>query len=850
MKKKFVSRLFLFAFFQVFAVTGFAKGSPASPVAYSDGNVRFTVLTDGVVRLEWNASGKFTDEASFLAVNKKLPIPDYTVKSGGAWVSVATSKMMLKYKKGTGKFSPANLTISSVKGIIPFVWKPGMKPNGNLKGTYRTLDGFEGNMSTFNKKEMPLEDGLLSTEGWTLLDDSRNFLFDNSEWPWVKPRSDKEGQDWYFMAYGHDYKAAIKDFSAFAGKVPLPPRYCFGYWWSRYWSYSDKEIRDLVSKFHTYDIPLDVMVVDMDWHYTDRGFGGWTGWTWNRRLFPAPEKFLNFLKSNDLKITLNLHPADGVASYEKPYPEMAAWMGVDTASHATIPYVGSDKKFMTGLLDKVLRPMEKDGVDFWWLDWQQRPFDQKLDSLSNTWWLNYVFFSSMERNRETRPMLYHRWGGLGNHRYQIGFSGDAVISWKSLAFQPYFTNCASNVLYGYWSHDIGGHMFKSGQKNELDPELYTRWMQYGAFTPVLRTHSTKNAELNKEIWNFKGDYFDALRNVVLLRYQLAPYVYTMARETYDTGISLCRPMYYDYPETKEAYDFKNEYMFGDNMLVAPIDQPMENGVSKVRVWLPAGNEWFEWNTGTLLKGGQTVERSFTLAEYPVYIKAGSILPLYDRVKNLNKNNEDVTIAVFPGTKGSFSMYEDNGNDKNYATEYATTSLTSERNNQDLVVTIGARKGAYSGMPETRQFKVKVYGSAVPESVTVNGVKAAFEYLGDELALLITVPELSCATAKKINIHYPAKTPELNNGMVHNLKLFSKSITGLKFRNSGLVLTPDMGYTDQTSISLTYYPERFDQLVEQFQKNYNRLPEMLKEQKLKEEDISWFLNSVGWKNDVK
>lgn len=350
---------------------------------------------------------------------------------------------------------------------------------------------------------MKLEDGLLSTDGWTLIDDSKNFLFDNSEWAWVKEREHKDGQDWYFMAYGHDYKAALKDFTVFAGKVPLPPRYAFGYWWSRYWSYSDKEMRQLVDNFHTYNIPLDVLVVDMDWHYTDPGFGGWTGWTWNRRLFPNPAKFLGYLKSNDLKITLNLHPADGVAPYEEKYPEMAQWMGVDTAKQERIPWVVSDKRFINGMFNKVLRPMEKQGVDFWWLDWQQWMYDKKVDSLSNTWWINYVFFSDMERNRDTRPMLYHRWGGLGNHRYQIGFSGDAVISWKSLEFQPYFTNCASNVLYGYWSHDIGGHMFKGGDKEILDPELFTRWMQYGALTPVMRTHSTKNSVLNKELWNFK-----------------------------------------------------------------------------------------------------------------------------------------------------------------------------------------------------------------------------------------------------------------------------------------------------------------------------------------------------------
>ena len=525
---------------------------------------------------------------------------------------------------------------------------------------------------------------------------------------------------------------------------------------------------------------------------------------------------------------------------------MAQWMGVDTAKQERIPWVVSDKRFINGMFNKVLRPMEKQGVDFWWLDWQQWMYDKKVDSLSNTWWINYVFFSDMERNRDTRPMLYHRWGGLGNHRYQLGFSGDAVISWKSLEFQPYFTNCASNVLYGYWSHDIGGHMFKGGDKEILDPELFTRWMQYGALTPVMRTHSTKNSVLNKELWNFKGDYFEALRNSILFRYQLAPYIYTMARETYDNGISICRPMYYDYPEAKEAYDFKSEYMFGDQILVAPITTPMQNGLSTVKVWLPEGNDWFEWTTGTLLKGGQIIERSFTLTEYPVYVKAGSVLPLYNRVKNLNSNSEEIIVNIFPGENGSFTFYEDNGNDKYYANEYARTRMYTERKENHLTVTVGPRQGKYRNMPTDRQFKIKVLGSAIPETITINGNKAEYEYIGDELALLITIPQTTCDQEKTIEIQYPTSIPELNDGIVSQFKRFSKAITALKYRDAGIVLTPAMGATEATSIALTYSPERFNELIETFKRNYSQMPEMLKEQKLNEANSQWFMKAIGWK----
>lgn len=707
-------------------------------VAYADNHVRFTVISDGAVRMEYAPDGQFVDTKSFVAVQRAYPAADYRVKRG-AWIEIATPKMVLRYRKNSGPFTASNLSVRSPKGAaVPFVWKPGMQQKGNLKGTYRTLDGYDGDTYVYDERrpKMPIEDGLLATDGWTLIDDSDNFLFDgDKEWEWVEKRPDDGAQDWYFLAYGHDYKAALRDFTLFAGKMPLPPRYAFGYWWSRYWAYSDKELRTLVKNFRAYDIPLDVLVIDMDWHYTDGDRGGWTGWSWNRTLFPDPAKFLRWLDGEGIRSTFNLHPADGVRCGEDSYADVARDMGIDPALKQTVPWVSSDKKFIRSIFRRILTPMERDGVDFWWLDWQQQPTDPAVEGLSNTWWLNYVFFSDMEKNRDVRPMLYHRWGGLGNHRYQIGFSGDASITWASLDFQPYFNSTASNVLYGYWSHDIGGHHMA----DRIDPELYIRWMQFGALSPVMRTHSAKSAGLKKEVWNFAPEHADILRNTIRRRYALAPYIYTMARKAYDEGISLCRPMYYEWPEASEAYAFRNQYLFGDDILVAPVTALGKEGYATVQVWLPEG-KWYEWQTGTMLDGGRTVERTFALDEYPVYVRAGAILPMYgDTVKNLNANDEEILLTLFPGGSGEFSLYEDNGDDKRYAAEFARTHLKSVRDGNLLTVTVGKRTGDYRGMPAERKFSVKVLASAAPVSVTVDGAKADWTYLGEEFALVIEIP---------------------------------------------------------------------------------------------------------------
>ena len=820
-------------------------------VAYADAHVRFTVIADGAVRMEYAPDGAFVDAKSFVAVEREYPAADYRVKRG-AWIEVATPKMVLRYKKDSGPFTAANLSIRSPKGAaVPFAWKPGQQQTGNLKGTYRTLDGYDGDTYVYDEQrpKMPIEDGLLATDGWTFIDDSRNFLFDGDpEWEWVEKRPDNGSQDWYFLAYGHDYKAALKDFTRFAGKMPLPPRYAFGYWWSRYWTYSDRELRTLVKNFRAYDIPLDVLVIDMDWHYTDGDRGGWTGWSWNRTLFPDPAKFLGWLDTEGIRSTFNLHPADGVKCGEDRYADVARDMGIDPASKQTVPWMSSDKKFIRSMLRNVLSPMERDGVDFWWLDWQQHPTDPKVEGLSNTWWLNYVFFSQMEKNRDVRPMLYHRWGGLGNHRYQIGFSGDASITWASLDFQPYFNSTASNVLYGYWSHDIGGHHMA----DRIDPELYIRWMQFGALSPVMRTHSAKGAGLKKEVWNFAPEYADILRRTIRQRYTLAPYVYAMARRAYDEGLSLCRPMYYEWPEAEEAYAFRNQYLFGDDILVAPITAPGKDGYATLKVWLPEG-DWYEWQTGTMLAGGRVVERTFALDEYPVYVKAGAMLPTYDdTVKNLNANDEKVVLTVFPGGSGEFRMYEDNGDDKHYAREFAVTPLKSVREDGVLTVTVGARSGEYRNMPAARRFAVKVLASAAPAEVTVNGSPAEWSYDGGEFALVVEIPETDCAAEKVVRIEYGAAVDF--DGLPAAARRIARAMEEFKYHTARkpweqswrYTYTDEFGPMGSLAEAVEYAPERIPQLVGDFRKAYGDLPAVLRRQGLSEEEAKWFLAEIAYR----
>jgi alpha-glucosidase len=752
------------------ALAGAAAAQVDDPVAnpaavVGSGDARFTVLTPQMIRMEWSRDARFEDRASLVFLNRKLPVPPFTTKVEGDALVIKTSALELRYQRNSGRFTPANLSVTLRVNGTPVVWKPGTPDTGNLKGTTRTLDGVNG--------PTRLEPGLLSRDGWTLVDDSTRLLFDNSDWAWVTARPAGDRQDFYFLGYGHDYRRALGDFIKVAGRIPLPPRFVFGSWWSRYWAYTDTELMSLVADFRAHDLPLDVLVIDMDWHLTfpdkkgvndDSGHSlGWTGYTWNRNYFPEPEKFLGWAHAQGLKTTVNLHPASGVQPFEERYPEMARAMGIDPATKQYVKFDIVNPRFAENYFKVLHHPLEQQGIDFFWLDWQQEE-TTSVAGLNPTFWLNYVHSTDMER-RGRRPLIYHRWGGLGNHRYQIGFSGDTISTWESLSFQPYFTATAANVGYGYWSHDIGGHM-----PGKVDPEMYTRWVQFGALSPILRTHSTKNPEAERRIWAFPPKYYDVMRAAVLLRYAMIPYIYTTAREAYDTGISVMRPMYYDYPEAAEAYQYTGQYLFGDAMLVSPVTTPLDplHQLSRKAVWVPEG-EWVEWSTGSRFKGPQAIERNYALEETPIFVKAGAILTMQPQMKFSNEKPVDpLILTIFPGGTSTTRLYEDAGNSVGYKNNEAawTTISTESPDATTLIVRMQPVEGSYPGMPAERAGEVRLFEAWPPDTVSCNGqaiaynpdpaAPAGWRYEGDSLTTIIRLPRRLVTTATELTVKISAE----------------------------------------------------------------------------------------------
>jgi hypothetical protein len=631
-----------------------APTTEADPACIVQGaGYRFSVLTDRLIRMEWSDDDTFVDLPTQLVERRRFPVPTFTVRDQPGSLEIWTEFLHLRYDKRP--FSPGGLSVNLRRPVQPdhrTRWRyashndtPG--GHGNLGGTARTLDDVDG--------ARQLEPGLFSTHGYAVIDDTSSVL--RTEEGWVEPRP-HTGTDLYLFGYGREFRAGLRDFFRLTGPSPLLPRAALGNWWSRFHRYTADDYLDLMDRFAAEGIPFSVAVLDMDWHPVDidPSLGnGWTGYTWDTQLFPDPPAFLDALHRRGLAVSLNVHPADGVRRHEAAYPQVARDLGIDPDTGLEIAFDITSREFVESYFSRLHHPHEDIGVDFWWIDWQSGT-TTRMAQLDPLWMLNHLHYHDAARD-DRRPLILSRYAGLGSHRYPVGFSGDTIASWASLDFQPYFTATAANVGYFWWSHDIGGH--GSGAK---DNELAVRWYQFGVFSPICRLHSSNSPFNSKEPWRFEPATADILTRYLRLRHQLIPYLHSAMWDAHTEGVPLMRPMYHDHPDASEAYEVDNQYLFGPDLLVAPVTTPADpdTHLAQIPGWLPEGT-WYDYFTGHRYEGGRTLTFHRTLEQLPVLARAGAIIPLAaDPMADATVNPDGLELRIFPGGSGRCLLQEDDG----------------------------------------------------------------------------------------------------------------------------------------------------------------------------------------------
>lgn len=730
-------------------------------------NYRITVLTERLVRLEYSVDGHFSDDLTTLVQNRRFSVPQFKVEQDQTYLVITTSYFMLQYLKNKPFLGPKFAPDSNLKVVLlntDKMWFYGQAEARNFKGGAISLDDYKGRVK--------LDKGLYSTDGFVMLDDSGNFEIDANGFL-VKPDVNKV--DLYLFMYKRDFGMCLRDYFTLTGYPPLIPRYALGVWWNREKIYNFDNTKSLVKSFNRYQIPLSVLLLSEFWHIKDANDYNLyrTGFSFNRELFPNPEEFVKYMHDRGVRVGVNIDPSEGVRKEEDRYLNIAQELNI--ADGVTIPYNVFDKNFMALYVKHLIDPLLDLGVDVYWLDYKK-----DLEAIQT---LQYYYNKDFDRMKDTRPLVLTRSPLVAPHRAGILYSGETIVGWDTLKFLPFYNSMAANKGVSWWSHDVGG--YKDGIE---DSELYLRYVQLSAFSPIFRFSAKRGVYYKREPWMWDVKTFTIAREYCWLRQRLIPYLYTAAYEYHKTGMPLIQPIYYTYPEIYDEPTYRNEYYFGKELFIAPITKPKDVTMNRSieRVFLPKGI-WYDFKTGKKFVGNKRYVVFYKEEEYPIFARAGAIIPLANLEKNINDTNppKSMEINVFPGQSNEFKLYEDDGITKLHEDGYyIVTSIDYNYLQNNYTLIIHPVEGKTEIIPRLRDYKIRFRNTRTADSVEIylNGNLANLEYecYEDENDFVVDIKGVD--TTKQLTVNCKGKDIEINavrivnedvNSIISDLKITTK-----------------------------------------------------------------------------
>ena len=438
-------------------------------------------------------------------------------------------------------------------------------------------------------------DGLLDTAGWRLLDDTQSALWTTNGW--IEPRpAHGDLEDGYLFVYGDDYAGALHTLARThrSGAPPSPERLrCVVLRLHALFEQRRSRTRSIPSSSAN-QVPLNTLSLDTDW----KAPNDWNGWEWNPSLFPSPSSFLHWARSHGIDVTLNIHSSIDDNDPKLPEAERIAGHALASSSctngnckvwdWSSIPQAESNFALQ--------QSFQRQGVSFWWLDWCCDDSVVSSPGVTPDAWIGHLYAQDMV-NLGERGFVLARIGGSNgdpqevypagpwsDHTSAIAFTGDAWGTWNTLATEAALVPDEATIGEPYVSSDIGSYLGPPPTQSGADPpDLYDRWVQLGTFEPILRLHSNDE---NRLPWQYPQPVQGITESFLRLREALLPYTYTLAAEANQTGLPMARPLYLDYPDQPSAYQNPTEYLYGPDMLVAPVTTPGD--VASTTVWFPPG----------------------------------------------------------------------------------------------------------------------------------------------------------------------------------------------------------------------------------------------------------------------
>ncbi len=661
---------------------------------------RFTILSERVIRMEYNEEGLFEDRPSTLIWYRNMAPVSFTKKETDRVLEITTKYFHLRYVKekpfdGGRLNAMSNLRVDLLNSDR--IWYYNHPEVRNYGAPGMSLDAYD--------KKLKLKKGLYSTDGFATINDAEHMILTESGT--LEERS-IQGIDLYLFMYLKDFSYCLQDYFALTGQPALLPRYALGNWWGKEEAYDDATLSDLISKFKDKGIPLSIVLLNESWHLQEyNGKKRKSGFTWNQNQFSDPNETVSFLHRNGIRLGLNVKPLEGFFPYEENYEKIKEYIQPD--KNGVIPFHALNPETLDLYFKLCIHPLDEMGVDFYFID-------ELPKNPMELWALNHYHYFDMQRDYKRRAMICTRNAMIAPHRYPVLYSGKSVVGWDTLRMIPFYNGNATNMGISYWSHDLGGYY--NGME---DSELYIRYVQLGVFSPILKLGSEDGKYYKREPWRWDYKTYKIVKDYMNLRHRMIPYIYTEAYKYHKFGTPMITPIYYKFPEMYDDMNYRNGYYFGSELFICPIINKKEPIMNRVihKFFLPSG-VWYDYVTGKKFPGGKKYISFFKDEDYPVFAKAGSIIVLGDH-ENINDTTppERMEIQIFPGRSNSYDLYEDDGVSELYKKQYyLITNIDYNYMPNNYTVIMRPIEGKTGIVPEYRDYKFVFRNTKEAEDVIV------------------------------------------------------------------------------------------------------------------------------------
>ena len=657
---------------------------------FSGNKYRITVLTERLIRLEYDDNNEFNDLETSIVKNRCFEVPGFNKKEDDRFLVIETRYFTLTYQKS---LSFSSKTLFATIPDSKTGWYYGNKEVRNLKSTSISLD---------KKTELPsLLPGLFSIDGFATIDDSNSLNFDQNSNVVVRNYS-KNHVDLYLFIYGKDFGLCLKDYFTLTGNPPLIPRYALGNWWSREYPYKENEILELVDKFKIKNIPISTFILS-NWSKKNEKYLNNNGFSFNKDLIENPLDFIKRVHEKGIKLGLKINPKDGFTPEEDYYTEACKYLKPN--KKGIIEFNPYNMRDIDVYLKIFINPLQNMGIDFFWNDY--------FDDVNKMYLLNYYMNKNNSNNK--RNLFLSRNSTFDAHLFNILYSGYNPVNWNTLRMLPFYNLNSANIGISFWSHDTGGSI--GGIE---DNDFYLRSLEFAVFSPILRFNTENGKYFKREPWKWDIVTENIASFYLRLRHKLIPYIYTESYNYHKKGTPLIKPFYYNNIMFYDDPNYVNQYYFGSEFMIVPIVNPIDEMIGRtiLKFYMPSG-VWYDFQSGKRFLGDHKYISFYSIDSYPIFVKQGSIIPMAGDDSFMNYSNpKTLEIHVFPGESNTYYLYEDDGETNDYQKgKYLITEIDYNYRTSNYTLIIRSVEGDLSVVNEVRNYKIVFRNTKKSDNVT-------------------------------------------------------------------------------------------------------------------------------------